>query len=194
MACREFLRKPCLLRIKENEFLLWGFSYHRQEVIVARMILVGDSLKVSELFLPPSTYILEWSWAQRGETFFFYGRHIQNSSDEWLDRHIGKNVVFTYDTATGVFEQVLDMQCTLGIESPVYVVCMCVSSDQKYLLLGSRDELLVVDFIAKKHLHTVHIQYLSSLTFIRDDTELVVGTWEYLHIVKFEDLLQMDKL
>jgi len=64
---------------------------------------------------------------------------------------------------------------------------------KQYALIGFSNSIIIVDLLNKKHIGTIKAKYLSSLHFVKSDTEVIVGTWNNIQIIDFQDLCQMEQ-
>ena len=133
------------------------------------------------------------SFACAENEVFFYGHHANNSSDKWINEDVAVNALFSYDMLAKRLINIISIQDILGTSGSMhtkfgYFTCMCISKNKQYVLIGYSSAVLVIDLLSKRHISTRKIKHLSSLHFLKSDTKVVMGTWENIQIVDFQDL------
>ena len=187
-----------LVPITDKDFIVLGSTLTGETS--AYQFSIGENMDTDvQLFFSHSYRLQSNIFACCEDEIIFYGEHINNSSNEWLTDNIAENSLFLYNTVTKKFCMFINIQQLLGITGSLhldygYITCMCASKNKQYILVGYSKSILIIDWINKKHIGTVKVKYLSSLHFIKNDTVVVVGTWNNVRFIEFGELCKLDKI
>jgi len=186
-----------LMPIAKNHFIVIG-SILAGGTLAYNFQIDNNEATFTELFSSYPHRLESSSFICSENEVFFYGGNTNNSSSTWLNKDIAENSLFSYSFSTKKFCSIIDIQQLLGINCSLnsdygYFASMCISKSKQYALIGFSNSIIIVDLLNKKHIGTIKAKYLSSLNFVKSDTEVIVGTWNNIQIIDFQDLCQMEQ-
>lgn len=186
-----------LLPVAKNRFILMG-SILTGGTLAYDFSIEKDAAIYTKLFSSYPYRLESSSFACSENEVFFYGNNINNSSDAWIKEDIAENSLFSYNFSTKEFRSIIEIRQLLGINCGLhsdfgYFTSMCVSKNKQYTLIGYSGSMIIIDLLNKKHIGTIKIKHLSSLHFVKSDTEVIVGTWGNIQIIDFQELCHLGK-
>ena len=184
-----------IVPIPDNNFIAIG-SMPDEGTLAYGFSIEQDTRTFTDLF-SSYPYLLESvTFIYSGNEILFFGSPIKNNSDEWCNGSILEYFLFSYNLSTNIFCSIFKIQDLLGIDGRVhldygYFTSMCLSKSKQYLLIGFSKSIIIIDLLNNKHINTVRAMYVSSLHFVKSDTEVVIATWERIQFVDFQKLCKM---
>lgn len=191
-----FHKSTNLVPISYNNFIVIS-PISSGETFAYDFTVKNNKAIFSELFSSYSYRIKSLFFSYSEDEVLFFGSNINNSSDKWLSEDIAENVLFLYNISTKEFSPIASIQELLGINCSLseygYFTSICISKNKQYVLVGLSQSIIIIDLLNKKHINTVKTKYLSSLHFVKFDTEVIIGTWINIQIIDFQKLCQMKQ-
>lgn len=186
---RKLARSPLIIPIEESRFIV-------SDCISGEYVLfelsLEDGITWDQLCAIPPYRAKSRGAVALGEKIFFWAEPLQGSVQD-LAAYAFASDILSFNIATRELSACVLLDELLKLYPKyrgVHFSSMCISQDEKTLLLGTDREIIGIDLVEKKPLGIREAKFLSDLRFMSSDTRVVIGTWTSLEIADFETLFQ----
>lgn len=188
VVCKLPVIIPVMNPTSENTFVVTGNKLGDYTCLFA--LSVGEEITWNKLCAIPPYRAESNGQVVSGGKVFFWADMLQGDVIHLIAYAVASDIL-TFDTATRELSVCFRVEDLLGLyptQIHGYFTCMCITRDEKTLLLGTSEKIIGIDLAEKKLLGIREVKYLSSLRFMCSDTKVIIGTWRALEIVDFDTL------